>query len=147
MPGFGPVVPSEEYFDKGVWGYDGSQWRKLAMLWGFSDRWVGQASNLSAGAGVNYLELAAVPSGEVWTAYVAAALNVNTNPAAISFGIKIGVDRFYFWVVPTPGANVYAAFDKPMVFKAGDIPSVAIEGCTALDDIYARWWGYKMAVT
>ena len=85
----GITNPAEQHFERGAWGFDGTLWRKLPMLWGFTEGWVGEASNASAAAGTNFLELAAVPAGEVWTAYVVSAINVNTNPVAVSFGIYI----------------------------------------------------------
>ena len=142
----GITNPAEQHFERGQWGFDGTLWRKLPMVWGFTDGWVGQAANENADAGVNYLELAAIPTGEVWTAYVVSAIDVNTNPAAISFGIYITGGRKYFWIVPSPGANTFASWASPQIFTAGDIPSVAFEGCAANDYIVARWWGYKMAV-
>ena len=42
----GPTAPAEAHFDKGSWGWDLTQWRKLGLLWGYTDRLAERAFDL-----------------------------------------------------------------------------------------------------
>jgi hypothetical protein len=142
----GPTNPIEEHFDKGQWGFDGTLWRKLNLLWGYNDRWLEQVVNLAAPLGWAYLDSAAVPPGYVYIAHATAGVNQVTNPAHVAHGINIGGARYWFNTVPTPGINVYACWTAVQVFKVGDKGTVGFEGCAAGDILVAQWFGYMMKV-
>ena len=142
----GPTQPTEQYFDKGNWGFDGSQWRKLGLLWGYTDRWLEQVVIADAAAGDNFLDATAIPAGYVYVASVIAGVDTTSNPAEILFGIKIGGAYYYMKRVPLPGVNVYGEWSGAGIFKAGDKPTVVMTGCTLHDVLVANYWGYKMAV-
>ena len=145
--GSGPTQPTEQYFDKGLWGYDGTVWRKLPLLWGYTDRLAEQKVNLNANAGGNYLVHTTVPAGEVWVVTAHVAVNLNTAGAVVMRGFFGGTDMLVY-DHGTPGAGVWHT-SPPMniVAKAGDILVGAFYGCTAGDDLYSILYGYKMAVT
>ena len=142
----GPTNPTEEHFDKGQWGYDGTLWRKLNLTWGYNDRWLEQVVVAPAPAGWNFLETAAVPAGYVYVAHVVVGVDQITNPAEILFGINVGGSRYYFNRQPAPGVNVYAFWTANQVFKSTDKGVVAIGGVVLNDSLVAQWWGYKMKV-
>ncbi|GAG75277.1 unnamed protein product [marine sediment metagenome] len=61
----GIAKPTEKHFDKGSWGWDGSQWRKLAMIWGYSGIWDKDLGGEASGA--FYISNSSViPAGEIW---------------------------------------------------------------------------------
>jgi len=130
----------------GIEGWDGTQWRKLGLLWGYTDRWLEQVFNPNAAVGWNFLETAPVPAGYVYVAVACAANNQNTNPSAIQLGINIAGSRYYLKRVPTPGVDVWVDWTATQIFKAGDKALAAIGGCALNDDLVFNVWGYKMAV-
>ena len=129
-----------------IHGYDGTQWRKLGLLFGYTDRWFEQVVIADAAAGNNFLDAAPVPSGYVYVSSVIAGVDATSNLAEILFGIKIGETYYYMKRVPTPGVAIYAEWSGAGIFKAGDIPMVVMTGVTAHDVLVANFWGYKMAV-
>lgn len=128
------------------YGYIDSAWEKLPMVFGFTDRWVVQLSDLNAGAGTNVLTTTAVAAGFIHRVDMVGAVNVN-NAASIeqyATGAGIGVT---FIPSTAMGANVWKiTFPVGIWLKEGDTLSTAFYGCLAGDDIYFRIWGVKMAV-
>lgn len=146
MSGSGPVVPGAEYFDKGQWGHDGSQWRKLALTWGYSDRWAEQISDLNASAGTNTLVATVVPAGEVWVLDFCGGVDVNS---AVSIELEVDASGLGMTYVPSTAKAAGAwliQFPIGLVLKEGDSARVRFYSCNLNDDLYARFWGYKMAV-
>jgi hypothetical protein len=142
----GITDPTEEYFKDGAWGHDGSQWRKLALLWGYSDVYAETESNSDADAGVNYLTFGAVPSGEVWV--VTSVVGVNATTAACNIVIAPVIDSAERWVKHTVYAAVtrYVDWHGYLVLAAGDYLRLAFAACIAGDSIAAHACGYKMSV-
>ena len=144
--GSGPTQPTEQYFDKGLWGYGGTQWRKLPLLWGYTDRLLLQGSTTTATAGTNIFTLATVPAGQVWVVTGVSMMDVNT-----AFGA--GVDAYFTDGVATVKAwyagvaAQWQTWDNTfLVLKAAEYLKVYFTGCALNDDLYANVWGYKMAV-
>jgi len=142
----GPTDPAEAHFDKGLWGFDGTVWRKLPMLWGYSDRYAETESNLSAAAGFNWLVFSTVPAGEVWVVSGMTWVNVNTACSLIAADMYDGADLYTLYYEGTPAANVYKTIQCDIVLKEGDCLKVLFGGCALNDDIYAWAFGYKMAI-
>lgn len=62
----GITNPAEKYFKDGTWGWDGSVWRKLPMVWGYSAHYCEALSGVATGGGNADVVLATVDPGEVW---------------------------------------------------------------------------------
>ena len=143
----GITNPTEEYFKDGCWGWDGTRWRKLNLLWGYYDRLVDQQVNLNAAAGVNFLNHPAVPAGEVWVVTGCSAVDVNTA-TRIQLGMTCGAAAPVVYDYGTPMAGSWVATPAiNIVLKAGDLMWTLFVACTLNDDIYSNIWGYKMRVT
>ena len=143
----GITDPTEEYFKDGLWGWDGTQWRKLGLLFGYYDRLAGQVSTTDAAAGANTLTGDTVPAGEIYVVQMVAAIDSNSDTTRVYI-------RVYGGVVMMPLADEYSVTaghwvtsTTNMVMKSGDYLDCIFYGCTAGDDLYLRWWGYKMKVT
>ena len=145
MPGI--TNPGEEYFKDGLWGWDGAQWRKLALLFGYTDRYADQTVNTSAAAGTNALVLTTVPAGEVWVVFSIAAFDANSATTTILTGARLGAVEHYLTSKATPAASELVLWTGQIVLKAGDYLFGVFYGCTLNDDLYLTACGYKMKVT
>jgi len=130
----------------GIMGWDGSAWRKLPMLWGYSDRWVESKSGSASGGGDATATATGVVAGYV---YVLQALHVTHNA---------GVNKLLrAWV--TDGASTVSLVDEPtatsggrytwageLVLKEDDtvVGTASAPGDTK--SVFLRVWGYKMKV-
>lgn len=146
MSSFGPTQETEEHFRHGQWGHDGTQWRKLPLTWGYTDRWVEYVEDLNAAAGTNTLACAAVPAGYVYVLQAMISQNVNTITAHSK---EVRGDSIT--AVLARDAAVAAGLTKELfpigvALKAGDIARCRFIGCALNDDINLVVWGYKMKV-
>lgn len=143
----GITDPSEEYFKDGLWGWDGSQWRKLGLLWGYYDAYHERCVNSSADAGLNHLYATVVPEGEIWIVTAAFASDVSSAISDVSLLVQ-GVSSPYVLVRKVnPVALEGAEFSGSVVVKAGERVRADFNGCTAGDGLYLYALGYKMKVT
>jgi len=143
----GPTDPAETYFDKGLWGYDGTVWRKLPLLWGYTDRLAERAFNLDAAAGANTLSLDAVPAGEVWSVSLLTVVNWTSAVSSITVQLFEGANDYYLGLRGATAAVVSVEIQGPVIAKAGDILRVNMGGCTLHDVLAFYVNGYKMAVS
>ena len=145
MPGI--TNPTEGYFKDGTWGWDGTQWRKLNLVWGYYDRLIERQYNLSAAAGANTLTFTAVPAGEVWVYTTVTAVDANTGPTSIIVNIVSGGITYIAMAWLSPGANGYRQISGQFILKAADYLTITISGCALNDDLWAWATGYKMKVS
>lgn len=139
--------PTEQYFKDGVWGWDASRWRKLALLWGYTDIWVENLGTADADAG-NYLAATvAVPAGYVYVLEHLTIRNKTGARGAVYLSIGDGSPWVYVVVNLTPAQHIPDAFNGPITLKAGYQARVYMASVLANDAIDAAAWGYKMAVT
>jgi len=143
----GPTNPAEAHFDKGMWGWDGSVWRKIPLLLGYTDRWVEAVVNASADAGINILYTAAVPAGYVYVLNAAYCYNeTSTSGQDIGpYGNSISVLVVQAAAVPANSVTVTGLCN--IVLKAGDKVRIRFTACTAGDSLVGRVWGVKVKVS
>lgn len=144
--GLWPTDPAEQFFGRGLWGFDAAQWRKLSLLWGYTDRYFEQVVDADSAAGLVDLQATAVPAGEVRVVRAWAGIDQITDPTYISFGIYVPAVYYSFNIQNAPGVNVWANWDMEGVFKEGDRPQCRFDGCVLHDVLVFQVWGYKMAV-
>ena len=142
----GVTDPASPYFKDGQWGWDGTVWRKLPMVWGYSALYAERKSNLSATAGTNVLVGSTVPAGEVWVVEVIGAFDVNTAPSRISFAVTDGTTAAPLYRDETPILYVASQWTGRVTLPAGCYIQVAFFTCVLNDDLYADFWGYKMKI-
>lgn len=143
----GPTNPTEAYFDKGLWGWDGSVWRKLGLVWNYEDTLAVAASNLSAAAGQNVLDTAAFGAGFVYVVQAIVGIDITSAPSQIRLLVVSDGNFVPLKQVATPGVDTPVEWTGHITLKAGDKVRVRFQGCTLNDDLWVYVLGYKMAVT
>ena len=140
----GITDPTEEYFKDGLWGWDGTQWRKAGLPLWYGGQIVQQIVNINAAAG--YAELAGntVPAGEIWVIQVAGAVDINSALSRVLIycladEIPVTLAEEY-----SVSANHWVIVYPQIVIAPGDHLVALFYGCTAGDDIYFRYAGYKV---
>jgi len=143
----GITNPAEEYFKDGTWGWDGTQWRKLNLLWGFYDRICERIAVADATAGTNDLIHTIIPSGQVWILERWCGINSATASNCFIYHNDGSLSHVVKSYQPLP-AGAYADFAFPAhVLKAGDVLIVSFTMCALHDTLYSDIFGYKMTVT
>lgn len=144
MPGI--TDPSEEYFKDGSWGWSGSAWRKSGLLFSYTASAMQSVFDANASTGVNTLLGTAVPAGEVW---VITAMEVHNNTSGVSAAL-VGVTRAgSFYAAASTAALAKAvglSWSGSIYLVEGDQASGRLKGCTAGDDLYFTYFGYKMTI-
>jgi len=142
----GPTNPTEQYFKDGQWGWDGTQWRKLALSWGYSDRYAESLTGVSVGPGATYVYGTTVPAGEVWV--VEAVAVKHNDPVARNVQIHAVAPGVGMVVAETLGAITWGItyFVGRMTFKAGDRVRVQGWNVAVGQTVYLEAWGYKMRI-
>ena len=144
MPGI--TDPAEAYFKDGLWGWDGSVWRKLPLLFGYSESLAQWIRETNATAVEDTLDLGAVPEGEIWVITSASAHDRDTNVTKIVIyqqtaeGAHPVVEHF-----PT-AAGERAIFSGWLVLPKDDYLYGEYIGTVLNDNIYVSCTGFKMAI-
>lgn len=127
-------------------GYDGSAWRKLPLVWGYTDRYAEPVYDLTMPAGWSDLSGTAVPAGEVWR--VTGASFIVTSASCTQARVVMsaaGIDIVLANQLSPVSDQLYPfAFD--VTLKAVDYMYARYYGMTLNDDAYLWLWGSKMNV-
>jgi len=164
----GITDPSEEYFKDGLWGWaattweklvssggrlfaalhgwDGSAWRKLPMLFGYSDRWVQYVIGNAAGAGDATATTAAVGDGYVYVLQGFAFMHAAVAAKATSVNLVTTGDDFRLYHSLTLAPTAYVTKFCEMVMKKDDYVQLVVTAPGAGIAARLRVWGYKMKV-
>jgi len=143
----GITNPTEEYFKDGLWGWDGTRWRKLALLWGYSAAYYERLTQAEATA-ETMMDGSTVPAGEVWVVTSVVAWdndNIITDITGFTYGdavwIALGQKQSF------TAAQEYWEWRGSIVVPAGGHIRVRFRGCTVGDDLFVDICGYKMRIT
>jgi hypothetical protein len=130
----------------GVCGWDGSSWRKLPMLWGYSDAYAETKTSNDVAAGNHFVLSSAVPAGEVWVVENLAGRCSTANPTHLNIGVYDG--STYHHLVSHTLASAWQVYfhTARCVLKEGWQVYVQFMGCALNDDLNAYFVGYKMKV-
>ena len=142
----GPTNPTEAYFDKGLWGHDGTQWRRLNLLWGFYDRWSESKSGTAGASGYWLVGTAVVPAGYVYVLQAAALLCMNRATTSASISVTDGTVEVPVSASAALAANTFLFFAGEAVLKADDRLYFYLNGTANGDTIVSVAWGYKMRI-
>lgn len=143
----GITDPTNPYFKDGAWGWDGTQWRKLALLWGYSAAYREAIDDDNADAGSNTLASTAVPAGSVYVIQLISAFNNTTNIPSIELRL-VGTAGLFKMQRTALGVAAYPVnLIGEFVLEEGDYVQAVFFACVAGDDIRLRVWGYEMKVT
>jgi len=142
----GITDPTQEYFKDGGWGHDGTQWRKLPLLWGYSDVWRERLWELNPLTIEYRLYMTVVPTGEVWVAKHAITVDINTVCTRHLIQVYDGAKFFDTIAAESPAAGIPQNYHLDIVLKAGDQLAVIFVGSAVGDDLYFFTQGYKMVI-
>jgi len=143
----GPTDPAEAHFDKGLWGFDGSEWQKLGLIWGYYDRWGEDLGATKSGDGTYNAITTAVPAGYVYVLQGISLVNISGARGMMRFYAEVGVPYYTVAVSVTPAQYVPLVFVGNGVLKAGDSVVVNQLSCLNGDVLYGGVWGYKMKLS
>jgi len=144
--GSGPTQPTEQYFDKGAWGYDGSQWRKLPLLLGYTSIWDENLGGTASGATWN-VGTSAIPAGEIRILQSLSIRDLTRATATVylyivrASGAVVGLAY-----VATLAVGVVQAVVGQFLMGPGDVAYVYVGATVAGDTMQGGIVGYKMAV-
>lgn len=144
MPGI--TDPTEAYFKDGTWGWDGTQWRKLAMVWGYSERYAEIELEEDVSAGDVTLTFSTVPDGEVWVVGVFSAYLFTGSTIDVHFRIVSSAGSQILSIQDTGTAHLTRHAPTPIILSKDDYLQVVFSGCPATANCYANVNGYKMKV-
>ena len=139
--------PTQEYFKDGAWGWNGTTWVKLPLVFGYYEQYLEQVTNLNASTGDNWLNGSVVPAGEIWVVTAATASNEDAACARIQMFIYDGAKHYAMGSVTNPVADQSLVFAGQVILNPGNRFVVRMRGVTAGNDLYFDINGYKMKVT
>jgi len=142
-----PTSPAEQYFGRGQWGHDGTQWRKLRLLFGYTDTLRIRKVEANAVAGTNVLESSAVPAGEIWVVSLVRGWDAISAVGTSNIGVVTGGVNYPLDDQVAPAAGADARFTGSLVLKEGDKLRFTVWGATAGDVLYLIGLGYEMGVS
>jgi len=138
--------PTEIYFKDGIWGHDGTQWRRLNMLWGYYGAYAERAQNTSLPAGSSAVNMTLVSSGYVRVVDNIAFLCISATITAAYLEATIGGTTVVLDVQPAPVSGTWYILHPHVTLAAGDRILLGITGATLNDDAAIDACGYQMRV-
>ena len=142
----GITNPAEPFFKDGQWGWDGTLWRKLPMVWGYSDRYFEDLGGTQENGGTYSAYGTEVPPGEVWVIQSMRLTNITGARGYINFYAYAGAASHVLYYRKTPAVGEYDFWEGAVALKAGDKVRVIQASCLDDDVLYGSVWGYKMKV-
>jgi len=127
-------------------GLDGNVWRKLPIVWGYSDVYQEFITDTNLGGGNEYVNGAVVLPGFVHVVTGILYRYDGTVPDRIEFAPYVDGNATTIGVLYTIVSGVYYPWDGTLFLKEGDKLAWYLVGSTALDDFYGRAVGYKMKI-
>jgi len=142
----GVTNPAEPFFKDGSWGWDGTVWRKLPLVFGYSDRWEQDLSETLVGNQNWSGNTALVPSGYI---YVAQFMHLQNNSGVRGsryMAFRVGVTVHHCAYTTTPPQYIPDIWNGGVPLKEGDYIAMYQGSCLDGDVIKAGVWGYKMKI-
>ena len=130
----------------GTHGWDGAAWRKLPLVWGYSDVIRETVGTTTAAADTNHLDGSEVPAGEVWVITSISAVNQTTAITRIVARTYEAPDYYDITSLESPAIFEYLNWSGFIPVGAGDRVRVSFYDCVLNDDIYMTVRGYKMKI-
>jgi hypothetical protein len=129
-----------------AYGWDGSAWRKLQLLFGYTDRWAEQVTVVSTGAGTTTASTTAVSAG-----YVHVAENIvvyHSDPVARICNLfhNDGAANRYLGIAPALAQNTGFHIPGRVILKAGDLLSATIAALAVGQGVVLAVNGFKMKI-
>jgi len=127
-------------------GWDGSQWRKLNLLWGYCDRYAEREALDNVSSGDHTINFTTVPSGEIWVVTHFSMIATTNNPSRFDFMVNTPSAVVILLSTDNPGAAYASGLQVNLILKSGDYLQARFIGCSTGDDLRAYAVGYKMKI-
>ena len=127
-------------------GWDGSAWRKLPLVFGYSDRYLEKEAEANVAAGTHSLTFTTVPAGEIWVIQSFTGRckqNTLTGIQLVALGDATGA---VLKQCKPALAGDTVGWSGDLVLKEDDGLMATFLNCALNDDIYSEAWGYKMLI-
>ena len=143
----GITDPTEEYFKDGLWGWDGTQWRKQGLLFGYCSP-LSQIKALTVtDAGSNYLTSDTVEANSLWIVQLIAVCDSLTTLTRIVIAVVRSGGYYITADVPGPEPDHWYTRTLNLLMITDDYINVSFYGCKVDDVIRLRMLGYKVGLT
>jgi len=143
----GITNPTEEYFKDGLWGFDGTRWQKLPMVWGFSASYAEEKKNVNMPAGNSNVIGSVVPAGEVWRITGASVMFVSASCTKVKLVYNATPAEVIVQNVIGMVSGLCYPVDVDITAVEGEYVFARFHGMTLADDAFLHLWGYKMAIS
>lgn len=144
MPGI--TDPAEAYFKDGQWGWDGTQWRKLPLVFGYSGLLGILVSDTDLAAGSVHLPTSTVPAGYLWIVTNINMRYIGTPPTRMTITMKVnGLGCDLLRQLAPVSDTMYSA-QGWWICGFDDYLDLYIVGATATDDAHMYVTGFTMAI-
>jgi len=144
MPGV--TNPAEAFFKDGAWGWDLTKWRKLPLVFGYTDRWQEDLSETLVGDQNWSGNTVAVPAGYIYVAQFMHFQNNGGARGARYMAFRVGAVIHHCAYTLAPPQYVPDIWNGGIPMKEGDYIAMYQGSCLDGDAIKAGVWGYKMAI-
>ena len=143
----GITNPTEEYFKDGLWGWDGTQWRKLNLLFGYYDRWQETVTATSTG-GDTAVITTPVPTGYVYICNTVVVQHTDSTARRLRIQAFTGAAAVEMLDEADVPAYTYKFITYTyVVLRAGDSMRAIASSLADGKLVELKVWGYKMKVT
>lgn len=137
---------NEPLHERALFGWDGDNWRRVPLVWGYSGFSTGEVFNASGAAGANVLQSSAVPAGEIWEVQAIAARDETSAITSVIFSVVTSSLTIVLSTQGAFGANVWASWTGKIMIPAGSTVVAQLGGVTLNDDIRMRFHATKMII-
>jgi len=131
----------------GLHGWDGANWQKLNLLFGYYERWLENLGGTQSGNGNYSANTTPVPQGYVYVLQGVSIRNLSGSRGETRILLTDGSVPFIALVNMTPTQFVSDVVIGNFVLCEGDYVNIFVYGCSDGDVIQAAAWGYKMKIT
>lgn len=142
----GPTNPNEPFFDKGLWGFDGSVWRKQGVIWSYRDIWRDKRTFASAGDPETELSVVTPPSGEVYTLE---GWNIShSDDVARVARLEVFITGYplIIWASDGMAPDVIIYGVNSFTLRSGCTVRLIVEGLATGKELFISVWGVMMKV-
>lgn len=130
----------------GIFGWDGSGWHRLPMLWGYSDNYAQNTVVADAAAGANTITFSTCPAGQVWVVTSVIAFDWNNAISGITIELYDGSVACALRRKIAVAKDEEVRFTGHIYLKESSRVRVVFDGVTLDDGLRASIGGYKMKV-
>jgi len=143
----GITNPTEEYFKDGLWGWDGTQWRKQGLLFGYRSPLSQSISFNVTVAGTNSMSSDTVEENYCWIVQLVNVIDAATIPTRVTIKVIRSGNEYIIVDYQPAGSGLWWSTTLELLLVAGDRIDAVFFGCNVGDTLYLKILGYKVSLT